>query len=963
MSQAGILNVLVIDPQIPTQFDTNSGSAIPIGNILEILGDTVANGTYASPLFTTGSGNTVTANVQVGAAITGAPSDKNDAGLVSFDDTMFTVDANGFVQFIGSSGDDTATANYIVDPTGEKAEYTTITAAITAANAAGGGTVFVKPGIYTEDLTLYAGVNIASYDCDSNSKTVKVYGKCTATFSGTASFSGICFETKGANAAIETTGSNAVTLNFSNCNLIGSENGGETNSILNFTNTNASSSYTFLFCTGNLTTTNVRFFNLEKGGLNIRSCYWKNDGSSSLSSLAGNGGTSGNLNILNSLITNHIDISGSSSYSAVNCNFFGSIHTLSCSGSNYAMGNRYENQNIPIIINTPASLPIYNCDIFAGASASYAINGTGTIKYAGLTFSGSKSSINVTTQSIANEGPSRTIGSSNVGGTNALTVTNTDNTNTSSAAKLILSSGGASGGNPALQFTVSGTKNYSMGINNSASSDPFVMTDTTTVTGGNQLLAWTSTTNNYNFGYGLNSNDNAIVIRNTGTTDAGARLTASVGVSSTGDAYISTQIEAVRSYCWGIDNSDSDKLKINTDAAGGVTPSTGTNLYFMTGSGDAAYTNGTGYLQIQSGTTAQRPGTPANGMIRYNTTLNTYEGYQSSGATWLDLAVGGSSPLTTKGDLYTYSTADARLAVGSDGTTLIADSAQTTGNKWGVLQVAGGGTGQSTYTAGDLLYASAANTLSKLSIGAIPGVHLIVNDSGVPQWDTDIVWIYEDFLSTMGPSNGAYRSLWYSGETGSASVTSIDAIDSDHPGCYQLQVSANGDDGLLAKNNPQSAVAENCIKLGGGYLRADYLIKINTLATATEDYVLEVGIGNATQFAPGNDKIYASYDRSTNTNWECITRSGGTPTTGTGGSNVAADTNWTQVTIIVNAGATSVSVYIDGVLVGTSTTNIPTAAITPYIIIRKTATATSVQNNVYWDVFRLYQKLTNSRLS
>lgn len=43
---------------------------------------------------------------------------------------------------------------------------------------------------------------------------------------------------------------------------------------------------------------------------------------------------------------------------------------------------------------------------------------------------------------------------------------------------------------------------------------------------------------------------------------------------------------------------------------------------------------------------------------------------------------GGSSPLTTKGDIYTYSTADARLGVGTNEQTLIADSTQTTGIKW-----------------------------------------------------------------------------------------------------------------------------------------------------------------------------------------------------------------------------------------------------------------------------------------
>ena len=75
--------------------------------------------------------------------------------------------------------------------------------------------------------------------------------------------------------------------------------------------------------------------------------------------------------------------------------------------------------------------------------------------------------------------------------------------------------------------------------------------------------------------------------------------------------------------------------------------------------------------------------------------LNQYEGgvlyfRSTSTATFFDyVQTGAVSPLTTKGDVWGYSTLDARIPVGANNTVLTADSAQALGVKWATPSTGG----------------------------------------------------------------------------------------------------------------------------------------------------------------------------------------------------------------------------------------------------------------------------------
>lgn len=106
------------------------------------------------------------------------------------------------------------------------------------------------------------------------------------------------------------------------------------------------------------------------------------------------------------------------------------------------------------------------------------------------------------------------------------------------------------------------------------------------------------------------------------------------------------------------------------------------------------------------------------------------------------------SPVTSSGTLaLTYSGTALPVLNGGTGSTTNAGAAfALKGANADITSITGlttalsagqGGTAQSTWTTGDLLYASAANTLSKLGVGTTGQVLKVT--AGLPAWDTDTV--------------------------------------------------------------------------------------------------------------------------------------------------------------------------------------------------------------------------------
>lgn len=114
----------------------------------------------------------------------------------------------------------------------------------------------------------------------------------------------------------------------------------------------------------------------------------------------------------------------------------------------------------------------------------------------------------------------------------------------------------------------------------------------------------------------------------------------------------------------------------------------------------------------------------------------------------------------------------------------------------------------------------------------------------------------------------------------------------------------------------------HAVVFGDGAAEYEALIYIPTLATATDDYVLRIGMGD-TANADHVDGIYFEYARASSVNWRVKTANNSSRTVVTSSVAVTAGA-WHKLRFKVNSAGTSVEFFVNGTSVGTITTNIPT---------------------------------------
>lgn len=282
-------------------------------------------------------------------------------------------------------------AAFIVDATAANGTHTTIQAAITA--AVSGQTIFIKPGTYTENLTLKAGVDLVAFVTDSDIPNVIINGKCTFTAAGTVGISGIELQTNN-DYALSVTGSAASIVYIEDCYLNCANFTG-----IQLTSSSASSQIYVIDSGGNLATTGISYF-AHSGAGNLAFYYgtFSNSANSTTAcTCSGSGFVAISFCIFNSPISITSTAELNVQYSIINCSFNATAITLNTTATlNLIYWSKLFSGTSSALVITAGTAVVNEMTI--SSSNTNAITGAGTIKYGLIIYDSTSSLNNVSTQ-------------------------------------------------------------------------------------------------------------------------------------------------------------------------------------------------------------------------------------------------------------------------------------------------------------------------------------------------------------------------------------------------------------------------------------------------------------------------------------------------------------------------------------------------------------------------------------
>lgn len=285
------------------------------------------------------------------------------------------------------------TAKWIVDATAGQGTHTTIGAAITAASS--GQDIFIRPGTYTENLTLKAGVNLIAFSGDDDTPNVTIVGKCSFTSAGTVSISNIRLKTN-ADFCLSVTGIAASIVNLFSCTVEASNN-----TAIQFSSSSSSAMIELFACNGLIDTTGITYFSHSSAGLlDLNYCQFANSGLSTTASTV----SAGQLNMRSTGIGVAISISGSTIFSFSNSAITPKAYavdvvclTTSGTAAGQAIDCDFETSTSSAIsIGAGTNLNLFGITTLYSSNTN-TITGSGTVNYGIINFTGSSSGVNVST--------------------------------------------------------------------------------------------------------------------------------------------------------------------------------------------------------------------------------------------------------------------------------------------------------------------------------------------------------------------------------------------------------------------------------------------------------------------------------------------------------------------------------------------------------------------------------------